>query len=412
MISGVRASSIRIESTSSTMAKFGARWTQSAQGGGHVVAQVVEAELVVGRVGDVGVVGDATLVGTHLRQDHADGQAEELVDPAHPLGVVLGQVVVDRDDVDALAGERVEVRRQRRDQGLALTGLHLGDVAEVQCGATHDLDVEVALAEHPLGRLADGRERLRHDVVERLALLEALLELARSCRAARRRDIATKSSSMALTALAIASSWRRILPSPMRRTLSMSDTRTTPGMDCRWGRGARRPVDHANGRDHRGVSLRRDSRAYGAPEDGRRRGPRACSGKLNRSSSVIVNPASSIAPTVSRARWHPPNRRGQPSTSRARCQRRASPGLVGLHVLEEAQLSARVAAPDAPRRAHRLVDRAEHEGEHHGIRLAVLDRQLRGQGVAELHPLVGVGGRLLAQVGLGLHSDDARTSSG
>ncbi len=34
---------------------------------GHVVAQVVEAELVVGAVGDVGVVGGAPLVGRHLR---------------------------------------------------------------------------------------------------------------------------------------------------------------------------------------------------------------------------------------------------------------------------------------------------------------------------------------------------------
>ena len=99
------------------------------------------------------------------------------MDAAHHLGLVLGQVVVDRDDVHALAGQRVEVRRQGGDQGLALTGLHLGDVAEVQrCGA-HDLDVEVALPEHALGRLANGGERLGHQVVEGLAVLQALLEL-------------------------------------------------------------------------------------------------------------------------------------------------------------------------------------------------------------------------------------------
>ena len=97
--------------------------------------------------------------------------------PAHPLGVALGQVVVDRDDVHALAGERVEVRGQGADQGLALTGLHLGDVAEVQRRAAHDLDVVVALAEHPLGRLADGGERLGQQVVEGLAVGVALLVL-------------------------------------------------------------------------------------------------------------------------------------------------------------------------------------------------------------------------------------------
>ena len=95
---------------------------------------------------------------------------------AHQLGLVLGEVVVDRDDVHALALEGVEVGRQGRDEGLALTGLHLGDVAQVQGGAAHDLDVEVALAEGPLGRLADGGERLREDVVEGLAVGQSLAE--------------------------------------------------------------------------------------------------------------------------------------------------------------------------------------------------------------------------------------------
>ena len=146
-------------------------------GAGHVVAQVVEAELVVRAVGDVAGVGHAPLVGTHRRQDHAGGQPEEVVDAAHPLGVVLGQVVVDGDDVHALAVEGVEVGREGRDQGLALTGLHLGDVAEVQRRAAHDLDVVVPLADDPLRGLAHRGEGLGHQVVEGLALLEPGLEL-------------------------------------------------------------------------------------------------------------------------------------------------------------------------------------------------------------------------------------------
>ena len=41
--------------------------------------------------------------------DDAGRQAEEAVEPAHPLGVALGEVVVDGDDVHALARERVQV---------------------------------------------------------------------------------------------------------------------------------------------------------------------------------------------------------------------------------------------------------------------------------------------------------------
>ncbi len=147
------------------------------QAPGHVVAQVVEAELVVGAVGDVGVVLLAALLRRLLGQDHADLEAEEAVHPAHPLRVALGQVVVDRDDVHALAGQRVEVGGQRRGQGLALAGPHLGDVAQVQRGAAHELHVEVALAERAPGRLADRGERLGQQVVEGLAVGEPLLEL-------------------------------------------------------------------------------------------------------------------------------------------------------------------------------------------------------------------------------------------
>ena len=99
----------------------------------HVVAQVVEAELVVRAVGDVAAVGDLALLVVQLVLDDADRQAEEAVDAAHPLGVAAGEVVVDGDDVNALAFERVQVGGQGGDQRLAFAGLHLGDAC--RCGA-------------------------------------------------------------------------------------------------------------------------------------------------------------------------------------------------------------------------------------------------------------------------------------
>ena len=113
---------------------------------GHVVAQVVEAELGVRAVRDVGRVGGAlVLVGLHVLQ-HARREPEAVVDRAHPLGVAAGEVVVDRDDVDALAGERVEHDGERARQRLALAGAHLGDGAAVEHHAADHLDVEVAHA--------------------------------------------------------------------------------------------------------------------------------------------------------------------------------------------------------------------------------------------------------------------------
>ena len=109
--------------------------------------------------------------------DAAHLEAEELIDLAHPGGVALGEVVVHRDHVHALAFERVQVDRQRRDQGLALAGRHLGDLALVEDDAAHELHVVVALAEGALRRFPRDGEGLDQQVLQRLACFDPPLEL-------------------------------------------------------------------------------------------------------------------------------------------------------------------------------------------------------------------------------------------
>ena len=108
--------------------------------------------------------------------DDADAEPQELVDPAHPLRVALGQVVVHRHDVHALAGERVEIDGERGDQRLALARLHLRDLALVQHHAADQLHVEMALAERALGRLAHGGEGRHQQVVECYTASQLLAE--------------------------------------------------------------------------------------------------------------------------------------------------------------------------------------------------------------------------------------------
>ncbi|KGE03265.1 hypothetical protein HRUBRA_02213 [Pseudohaliea rubra DSM 19751] len=147
------------------------------QGEGHVVAEIIEAELVVGAVDHVAAVGGALLLRQLAGADHAHLQTEELVERPHPAGVPAGEIVVHGDQVHRLAGERVEVGRQCGHEGLALTGAHLGDLALVKSHATDELHIEVTHAEHPAARLPTDRKGVREHSVEALAGAEALAEL-------------------------------------------------------------------------------------------------------------------------------------------------------------------------------------------------------------------------------------------
>lgn len=145
----------------------------------HVVAQVVEAVFVVRAVGDVRGVGGLLLLARHLGQVDAHGEAEEVVEAAHPARIAAGEVVVHGHHVHALAAERVQVHRQRGGEGLALAGAHFGDLAVVQRHAAQRLHVEVAHLHHALGGLAHDGEGFGQEVVERLAPGDAPLELLR-----------------------------------------------------------------------------------------------------------------------------------------------------------------------------------------------------------------------------------------
>ena len=99
---------------------------------GHIVTQIVKTELVVGTEGDVAVIRSLTGVAVRLMLvDAVHGQTMEHVQRSHPLGVSLGEVVVDCDDMDSLASQSVEEDRQGRHEGLSLSGRHLGDASHL-----------------------------------------------------------------------------------------------------------------------------------------------------------------------------------------------------------------------------------------------------------------------------------------
>ena len=143
---------------------------------GHVVTQVVEPQLVVGAVGNVGGVADAALSGGHAGDDQTHGQTHIAVDLAHPFGVTLGKIFVDGDHVDAPAGQGVQIAGQNGDQGLAFAGLHFGDTALVEHHAADQLNGVGLHAQHAPGGFPDGGEGFRQKIVQVFAIGDAVFE--------------------------------------------------------------------------------------------------------------------------------------------------------------------------------------------------------------------------------------------
>ena len=61
------------------------------------------------------------------------------MDASHPLRIALGQIVIDRDDMDPLACQGVEIRRGCGYQSLSFAGLHLRNTSLVQNDAADQL---------------------------------------------------------------------------------------------------------------------------------------------------------------------------------------------------------------------------------------------------------------------------------
>ena len=110
----------------------------------HIVAQIVETELVVRSEGDVSIVGTTTRIGIGLMLvDAIDAEAVELVERSHPFRVTLGQIVVHRDDVNAVARQCVEEHGQRCHQRFTLTRRHFRDFSLMQGNTAEQLHVVV-----------------------------------------------------------------------------------------------------------------------------------------------------------------------------------------------------------------------------------------------------------------------------
>ncbi|OPZ61410.1 MAG: hypothetical protein BWY88_00243 [Synergistetes bacterium ADurb.Bin520] len=145
--------------------------------GGHVVPQVVEAKFAVGAVGHVRPISGEALLWGHEGGEDSHGKPQEAIDGPHPLRVPLGQVVVHRHHVHALARKAPQGHRQGGYQGLPFAGFHLGDAPFGERHGSHELYVEVAQPHGAHGDLPHRGEDLFQQGVGGLSSFDAPPEL-------------------------------------------------------------------------------------------------------------------------------------------------------------------------------------------------------------------------------------------
>ena len=142
----------------------------------EIVPEVVKPELVVGAVSDVAGVSRTLLLVVHAGNDHADGEPHELVNFPHPLCVTAGEVIVDRNDMDAFSRKGFQIGGKGRNERFAFARLHLGNTALEQTDAAHDLHMKMLHAEDSSARLSESGERVGKNVFKRFAFFQPLFQ--------------------------------------------------------------------------------------------------------------------------------------------------------------------------------------------------------------------------------------------
>ena len=136
----------------------------------QIITQIIKAEFIVGAVGHVCLIGKTAAFIRQIAGDTADGHPQPFIDAPHPCRIARCQIVIDGNDMHALAIQGIQKYRKGGNKGFALTGLHFRYLAAMKRNTAHQLDIIMSLAEGALRRLTHTRKGLRQQIVKRCTL--------------------------------------------------------------------------------------------------------------------------------------------------------------------------------------------------------------------------------------------------
>ena len=143
----------------------------------HVIAKVIKAQLIVGHIGDIAVIGCPALIVGVAVQHHAYGQTQSLMDLAHPLRVTVRQIVIDGYDMDALSFQCIQIGRKGGYQCFSFTGLHLGNAALMKNDSADQLNPVMLHPKNTPCGFPHGSKRFYQYIIQRLSFCQTLFEL-------------------------------------------------------------------------------------------------------------------------------------------------------------------------------------------------------------------------------------------
>ena len=90
----------------------------------QIVAQIVEAKLVVRAVRDIAAISLSTGLIIYPPGDAANTHPQKFINLAHPACITTGQIIIARHHMHPCACQRVKVDSQCRRKGFSLSCFH------------------------------------------------------------------------------------------------------------------------------------------------------------------------------------------------------------------------------------------------------------------------------------------------
>ena len=95
-------------------------------------------------------------------------KSQGLINPSHPFSIPLGQIIIDRHQVDATTRQGIQIKGKRRSQGLPFPCLHFSNLAPVKHDTSDQLNIKWPHSQGPHRGLSHRSKCLRQKLVQGL----------------------------------------------------------------------------------------------------------------------------------------------------------------------------------------------------------------------------------------------------